>query len=275
LDKIKKALPELVLSLSNKNFVKASKAIMTTDTFNKICSDSIKSGKKHARILGIAKGAGMIAPNLATMISVIITDVKAPKPILEKALKESVGSSFNCVTVDGDMSTNDTVILLANGASGIDIGSSKSVYKKFAGALNSTCLTLAKMIARDGEGATKFIEINVKGAKTNAQARAVAMKVANSCLFKTMCYGEDPNFGRVAACCGAASKDIRPQAIDIYLNGIAAVKSGVAISKKINKNIFKGDEIKVAVNLNIGNKSAKVFTCDLSPEYVKINAAYS
>jgi len=273
--KIKSSLQPLVLKLSRKVSGKAAEAIKTTDTFKKEVAYSFRAGKGQVRIAGIAKGAGMIEPNLATMLCVITTDAGLSKALLKRALKEAVCSSFNSITVDGDMSTNDTVLALANGLSGVDVGSSAALYKKFIGLLKVVCLDLAKMIVADGEGATKFIEIEVKGAKTRNEAKTIALNIANSNLFKTMCYGQDPNFGRVAAACGASCVKIRPEKVDIYLNGKAAVRAGTAVNKGSLKNIFKGQNIRIGVDLNIGKADAEIFTSDLSTEYVKINAAYS
>ncbi|NQT90097.1 MAG: bifunctional glutamate N-acetyltransferase/amino-acid acetyltransferase ArgJ [Candidatus Omnitrophica bacterium] len=273
--KITAALPSLAVWLSKASAGRCAEAIMTTDTFKKEAVFSIKAGSKEIRIAGIAKGAGMIEPNMATMLSLITTDAKVSKQKLKQALKEAVEPSFNSITVDGDMSTNDTVLILANGASGVNVAGSKVLYEKFLSGLKAVCLELAKMIVKDGEGATKFIEIEVKGAKTQKQAKAIALAVANSSLFKTMCYGENPNFGRIAAACGAYQGGIIPGKVDIYLNGIKAVGSGVALKDKLPKNTLKAKNIKVALNLNIGTACAKVYASDLSPKYVKINAEYS
>ncbi len=173
------------------------------------------------------------------------------------------------------MSTNDTIISIANGLSGVMISGPGKAYTQFVEALKVLCLDLAKMIVRDGEGATKFIEIDVMGAKDASLAREVGLKIANSLLFKTMCYGSDPNFGRVAAACGAVSRPIKPERVDIYLNGRIVVDKGVALTQKLPRTIFKGKELMVAVDLNSGKERVKIYTSDLSPEYIKINAAYS
>lgn len=275
IDKIDKALPSLVSGLSKSKAEDSAKAILTTDTFKKEVAFSFRAGSKEVRVAGIAKGAGMIAPNLATMLCVITTDAKIRRPQLKAALKGAIEDSFNNITVDGDMSTNDTVLILANGQSGVDLGASARAYKRFVLALNLVCLELARMIVRDGEGASKFIEIMVRNSKTKNQARTIALAVANSNLFKAMCYGENPNFGRVAAACGAASGDINPSVVDIYLNGRIAVRKGVAVKDKLPRSIFKKKDIEIEINLNLGKAEARVFTSDLSPEYVKINAAYS
>jgi glutamate N-acetyltransferase/amino-acid N-acetyltransferase len=275
IEKIKKAIPALVSKLSKDNSGKVAEAVMTTDTFKKEVAYSFRVGSKTVRVAGIAKGAGMIAPNLATMLCVITTDAKISKNLLKQALEEAVESSFNNITVDGDMSTNDTVLIFANGFSGVDVGRDAANYKKFISALKAACFDLAIMIVKDGEGATKFIEIEVKNARSRRQAKETALAVANSSLFKTMCYGNNPNFGRVAAACGAKATGINPSKVDICLNGFMAVKSGVALNRLLPKGIFKAKDIKVGLDLNIGRVNAKVFTSDLSPEYVKINAEYS
>ncbi len=275
ISKIKKSLPLLVSSLHRAPSKKAASAIMTTDTFLKEAAYNVEIGKKSVRLAGIAKGAGMIEPNMATMLALITTDARIEKRVLKKALKEAVGASFNSITIDGDMSTNDTIILLANGLSGVDISEDSREYIKFAAALKTLCLYLAKMIVRDAEGATKFIEIDVIGAKDYSVAREVGLKIANSALFKTMCYGNNPNFGRIAAACGAVSRPIDPAKVDIFLNGREAVNKGVAVSGKLPGSVFRGKNIKIKVNLSSGIAQATVFTSDLSPEYVKINAAYN
>ncbi len=273
--KIERALPKLVSSLHRADSKKAANAIMTTDTHLKEISYSVKIGSRSINLAGIAKGAGMIEPNMATMLSVITTDIGIKKGLLKKALKEAVGGSFNSITIDGDMSTNDTIISIANGLSGVTITGPGKAYRQFVAALKVLCLDLAKMIVRDGEGATKFIEIDVMGAKDLSLAREVGLKIANSLLFKTMCYGNDPNFGRVAAACGAISAPIKPERVDIYLNGRIVVNKGVAITQKLARTFFKGKEMMVAVDLNSGKERVKIYTSDLSPEYIKINAAYN
>jgi len=275
MSKIKKSLPLLVSSLHRAHSKKAANAIMTTDTFLKEAAYSIEIGGKSIRLAGIAKGAGMIEANIATMLAVITTDAGMGKRLLKKALKEAVEKSFNSITIDGDMSTNDTVILLANGLSGVDISEHSRDYAKFVAALKALCLDLAKMIVKDGEGATKFIEIEVMGAKDFSIAREVGLKIANSPLFKAMCYGNNPNFGRIAAACGAVSRPINSAKVDIYLNGREAIDKGVAVSGKLPRSIFRGKNIRIKVNLNSGRAQTRVFTSDLSPGYVKINAAYS
>lgn len=274
-NKITKAIPALIRALEKDGSSQAADAIKTTDAFSKEYAVSFIAGNKDVKVGGIAKGAGMIAPNMATMLSFITTDALVDKRLLQKALKEAVSSSFNCITVDGSMSTNDTVLLFANGASLVEIKDQTENYNNFVTALKTVCLELAKMIIRDGEGATKLIEIKVDGAKTVSDAKKTALAIANSVLFKTMCYGEDANFGRVAAACGQVTADFKSEKVDIYLNGKCAVKDGAAAGIKLPKSLFKKKKIDVLINLNAGKAKHKVFTSDLGYEYVKINAEYN
>lgn len=257
LAKIKYALPELVRKLSCKGIKEASEAIMTTDTFLKGVTARVNIAGKPVTICGIAKGAGMISPDMATLLVFILTDFDLSRPLLRNALKEAVDGSFNCITVDGCMSTNDSVILLANGAASGKRPSGKEGLKLFSKALNLLSLELAKMIVKDAEGATKFIEIKVAGAKDFNQARRAALSIANSSLFKTAVYGENPNFGRIAAAVGA---------------------SGVKASEKhleIKVSPLRKKDITVNVALGAGKANAVVYTSDLTPEYIKINAEYN
>ncbi len=257
LAKIKYALPELVRKLSCKGIKEASEAIMTTDTFLKGVTARVNIAGKPVTICGIAKGAGMISPDMATLLVFILTDFDLSRPLLRNALKEAVDGSFNCITVDGCMSTNDSVILLANGAASGKRPSGKEGLKLFSKALNLLSLELAKMIVKDAEGATKFIEIKVEGAKDFNQARRAALSIANSSLFKTAVYGENPNFGRIAAAVGA---------------------SGVKASEKhleIKVSPLRKKDITVNVALGAGKANAVVYTSDLTPEYIKINAEYN
>ena len=257
LTKIKYALPELVRKLSCKGIKEASEAIMTTDTFSKGVTARVNIAGKPVTICGIAKGAGMISPDMATLLVFILTDFDLSRASLRNALKEAVGNSFNCITVDGCMSTNDSVILLANGAASGKRPSGKEGLKLFSKALSLVCLELAKMIVKDAEGATKFIEIKVAGAKDFNQARRAALSIANSTLFKTALYGENPNFGRIAAAVGA---------------------SGVNVSEKnlkIKVSSLRKKDITVNIALGAGKANAVVYTSDLTPEYIKINAEYN
>ncbi|MDD5504678.1 MAG: bifunctional glutamate N-acetyltransferase/amino-acid acetyltransferase ArgJ [Candidatus Omnitrophica bacterium] len=275
LAKMQNAMDRLFLSLHSHDSKSAARAIMTTDTFEKERAYSIDIANKKVRLAGIAKGAGMISPDMATMIAVITTDADISKAVLKQALKESVEDSFNSITVDGDMSTNDTVLILANGLSGVTIKPSTPSYVKFVSALKLLCLDLARMIVSDAEGATKFIQIDVNSAKSAGQARAIGLKVANSPLFKTMCYGNNPNFGRIASACGSIGQSVKAGRVDIYINGVMAVKSGIACQSPLPKDLLAGKRIDIKIQLHSGRVCKRIYTSDLSPEYIRINAAYS
>ncbi len=256
--KLKKSIPKLVMGLSRYGIDKAKRAILTTDTFTKEITVKLNIGSQIITICGIAKGAGMIAPNMATMLCFILTDASITQRALSKALRDSVNNSFNCITVDGCQSTNDAIITLANGASRnnlIDTGNKH--FNLFLKALNIVCLELAKSIIKDAEGATKFIQIKVEKAKNFAQARVVALNIANSNLFKTAIYGENPNFGRIIAAIGAS--------------GVGVEEKGI----KIKVSPLNRKEINVDVSIKQGNACAVVYTSDLTPEYIRINAEYN
>ncbi|MCX5700790.1 MAG: bifunctional glutamate N-acetyltransferase/amino-acid acetyltransferase ArgJ [Candidatus Omnitrophica bacterium] len=255
--KIKCGIPKLVSGLSAHGINQAKKAIMTTDTFAKEFSVKFKIGAKDISICGIAKGAGMISPNMATLLVFIFTDASITQASLNKALKIAVENSFNCITVDGCMSTNDSVMLLANGSSGNILINSGRNFDLFSKTLNLVTLELAKMIVRDAEGASKFIQIKVSSAKNFIEAKNVALAIANSNLFKTAMYGENPNFGRIFAAVGSSGAQVLEKDIKIKVSSL----------KK--KDIF------VEVVLNQGNAEALIYTSDLTPEYVKINAEYN
>jgi glutamate N-acetyltransferase/amino-acid N-acetyltransferase len=256
--KLKKSIPKLVMGLSRYGIDKAKIAILTTDTFTKEITVKFNIGSQIITICGIAKGAGMIAPNMATMLCFILTDALITQRALSRALRSSVDNSFNCITVDGCMSTNDTIITLASGASRNNlIDTDNKYFNLFLKALNIACLELAKLIIRDAEGATKFIQIKVEKAKNFAQAKGVALNIANSNLFKTAMYGEDANFGRIIAAIGASGVDVKEKDIRIKVS---------PLHKK---------EINVDVSIKQGNACATVYTSDLTPEYIKINAKYN
>ena len=255
--KIKQGIPGLISGLSCSGIHKAEQAIMTTDTFAKEVTVSLKISAKSVNICGIAKGAGMIAPDMATMLCFIMTDAKITKQALNQALSSAVDKSFNCISVDGCMSTNDTVLILANATADNTIISGGKYLKDFTEALSSVCLELAKMVVRDAEGATKFIQIDVCQARNYPEARKIALSVANSALFKTAVFGENPNFGRVAAAVGASGFKIKEDQLKIKLGSL------------------KQKQVKLTVSLSRGKASATVYTSDLTPEYIKINAQYN
>ena len=275
LKKIEKKIGFLIDSLSSQASITTAQAIMTTDTKPKQISVQVKIGKTCVRIGGIAKGAGMISPHLATMLAFITTDAVIDKGKLKKALRVAVNNSFNLITVEGDTSTNDMILALANGLAG-NKAMTAGDFKVFQKALNFVCLSLAKMIIQDAEGATKFAQVQVEQSKSIAQAKRVAFKVANSPLVKTALFGEKPNWGRIAACTGAADKKVELDRLDIYLGAMKVLKKGTALKinqQRLNK-IFKKDEIQIKIVLGLGKYATKVFTCDLSDRYVRINAEY-
>lgn len=256
--KIKKAVPQLIKGLSKHGIDKAKKAIMTTDTFVKEITVRCFIGGKAVTVCGIAKGAGMIAPNTATMLCFIFTDACITQRALESSLGACVQDSFNCITVDGCMSTNDSVIALANSASNSRLISGGKDLAAFSRALGAVCLELAKSIVRDGEGASKFIRIRVKGAASVSEAKRSALSIANSNLFKCAMYGSSANIiGRIVAAIGAS--------------GVPAQEEGLSIKF----SSLKKRDVDIEVGLGRGKAGAAVYTCDLSPEYVKINAEYN
>ncbi len=277
-EKIEAAAPALVKGLSKAGELTAAKAIMTTDLVPKRIAVAVKVGGKTVKIGGIAKGSGMISPNMATLLCFITTDADIDVKALKSSLKDSVEDSLNMVTVDGDMSTNDTVFIMANGlAANAKIKAGSAGYKVFSAALKYVMVYLAKEIAKDGEGASKFIEVQVKGAKSKADAKKMAMEIANSSLVKTAIAGEDPNTGRIASSAGASGVKIDESKLDIYLNGIKIVSGGNAnfgLRPKAQKSLKK-KEVSITVNLNSGKHSATAWTCDLTEGYIKINARYN
>ncbi len=256
--KIKKAVPELIKGLSAENIHKAKLAILTTDKFTKEITVKFNIAGKPVNICGIAKGSGMIAPNMATLLGFIFTDANITQGNLNKALKIAVDVSFNCISVDNCMSTNDTVIALANAASQNPLIAGGRNFGLFSRALNLVCSELAKMIVRDAEGATKFIRIKVDKAKSFSQARQIALSIAGSSLFKTAIYAESPNFlGRLVAAAGSSGADIKEKDL------------------KVKASSLKAKSINIDVSVNTGKASATVYTCDLTHEYIKINAEYN
>ena len=255
--KIKKALPVLAGSLDKNNGAKAARAIMTTDTKPKELAAKINISGKPVTIGAVAKGAGMIAPDMATMLCFITTDVLIAYSGLKAALKEAVDTSFNLLSIDGCMSTNDSVIILANGLAGNrPMSLNDDNFMKFKTALKKICLGLAKMIVSDAEGASKFMTIKVSGARNNAEAKKAGLAVANSNLFKAAVYGENRNLGRIIAAIGASG---------------AKAKEDIAIAC----GSLKKKDVTVKVDLKIGSGEATVYTSDLTPEYIRINAGYN
>lgn len=273
---IEAALGSIVRKLDPSGLPDVSHAIMTTDKVPKIVSRKGSISGKEFTVTAMTKGAGMIRPDMATMLCFVCTDIAAPRDILQESLTKAVNKSFNIITIDGDTSTNDTVLLLANGLSGITLNSTESL-EAFQDLLDALLIELARMIVRDGEGATKLININVEGGATTSDAFAVAATVADSTLVKTAIYGEDANWGRILAAAGRAGVPLSPAAIDIYFDDICMAKSGQgmgATAEAAVTEVLKKDEFTITIDLNAGKKKARVITCDLSLDYVRINADY-
>lgn len=277
MDKIEAGIADAVKALSEDGGNAAAEAIMTTDTRAKSIAVEVEIGGELVRIGGMCKGSGMIAPNVATMLTFITTDAKITPRALRLCLERSADLSFNCVTVDGDMSTNDSVFVLANGAaenSIIDV--SYPELEEFQAALDTVTTHLAREMARDGEGATKLVEIRVNGAVSVEDAKKMALTIANSPLVKTAIFGEDPNWGRVLAAAGRSGAQMDPNTTDLYFGTVKIFENGAPtdVSAEDARRPMLADELIITVDLNSGEASAKVWTCDFSYDYVKINAEY-
>jgi glutamate N-acetyltransferase/amino-acid N-acetyltransferase len=277
-EKIIKAIPKLVKKATPAGISDFAESILTTDTYTKIiaCKDTLNGEK--IKVCGIAKGAGMIMPDMATMLAFIVSNIAIEKTLLSQLLKRHVEETFNRITVDGDMSTNDTVLVLANGQSRTIINSPKTRgYKAFETMLYEVMKRLSYLIVKDGEGATKLINILVMNAKTASDAKKAALKVANSCLVKTAFFGEDFNWGRIMAALGSSGVLFNTEKVAISLNNIQAVYNGQGIIENIAKlkKSLKKKTIQVTIDLKKGGGCCEVSTCDLSFDYVKINAAYT
>ncbi len=277
MDKMEAGIKAAVKELSTDGSVNAGNAIITTDTYSKACATEIEIGGKEIRLGAIAKGSGMIMPNMATMLCFITTDIDIDKNLLQTALSEITEVTFNMLTVDGDTSTNDMVIVMANGAAGNPKITEKNAdYVKFYAALQEMCTEITKRIAADGEGASKFITINVFGAHNFADAKKVAMSVANSPLVKTAFFGEDPNWGRTICAVGYSGVNINPERTVIKFGGIPVYENGVGaqFDAAAMKNVMAAKDIVVDIELGLGGAEATVWTCDFSYGYVKINGEY-
>ena len=275
--KIRPGIGRLAKSLNRRGNASAAQAIMTTDTFCKETSVSFEVNGKIVSIGAMGKGAGMIYPSMATMLCFITTDASVSKSALEKAFRDSVDKSFHRITVDGDRSTNDSIFILANGTAGNrKIQSGSESFNEFQKALNYVMREMAKMIVKDGEGAKKFIEIKVAGAKSQGDAKKIGFNIANSNLVKTALGGEDPNWGRIASAAGSAGIDVTERKLSIFIGDVQVMKNGCAADYDVRKvkKVLAGCEIKIAINLNLGKKDYTVWTSDLTEEYVRINAGY-
>jgi glutamate N-acetyltransferase/amino-acid N-acetyltransferase len=276
MDLVKAGIPRI--DVSSQGGHELADAILTTDTFPKERAVSVQVGADSITIGGIAKGAGMIHPNMATMLAFITTDAAVEAGLLQAALRRAVDNSFNMITIDGDTSTNDTVLLLANGmASSGAIGEGTREAEEFESALNVVCLYLAKEIARDGEGATRLIEVNVQGATTLDDARRAARTIASSALVKTAIHGCDPNWGRIMGALGRSGAEIVESQVDITIGDISLVRSGCAtdFEEKAAKAKLMSSVVSLGVCLNLGEASATAWGCDLSHDYVTLNSTYT
>ncbi|WP_295268916.1 bifunctional glutamate N-acetyltransferase/amino-acid acetyltransferase ArgJ [Veillonella sp.] len=274
---IVKAIPNLVDSLSEDGSELAGKAILTTDTYSKTASTHFTVDDQTIHMGAIAKGSGMIRPNMATMLCYITTDIAITPTLLQKALHACVDKSFNMISVDGDMSTNDMAIVLANGAAGNKpITEENEDFELFQEALMAITVSLAKQIAADGEGASKFITIDIKGATDFESAKTVGMSIANSPLVKTAFFGEDPNWGRLICAAGYAGVPMNPATTVLKIGGVTIFKNGMGAvyNEATLKQIMNEHDITVTVELNEGDANATVWTCDLTYDYVKINGEY-
>lgn len=263
--------------ISTAGGTQAAKAIMTTDTVLKEVAVQFKLSERTVTLGAMAKGSGMIHPNMATMLGFVTTDAKISSELLQKALSEVVSETFNMISVDGDTSTNDMVVMLANGLAGNEeIVEGTSDWQQFVAALAEVCTYLAKSIARDGEGATKLVEIRVLNAPTVEDARKAAMSINTSSLVKTAIFGEDANWGRILAAVGYSGANFDPDQVDIFLGDEQMAKAGVGLAFDEDKarGILQAELILITVDLKIGTHQAVAWGCDFSYDYVKINAAY-
>jgi glutamate N-acetyltransferase/amino-acid N-acetyltransferase len=274
MDKVRSGIPAAFGALGADQGPAAARAIMTTDLAPKEAAARITIGGREASIGGMCKGAGMIEPMMATMLGFVTTDAAMPKALLDRALREAVDQTFNAITVDGDSSTNDCVLLLASGASGVTVD--ETSYATFVAGLTAVCRQLALAIVRGGEGATKLVQVNVTGAASSAEARKAAKVIANSLLVKTAIHGGDPNWGRLICAAGRAGVAFDASRAGVTMGSIVLFKDGQPHDElaPAAADYLKGAELTIGVDLGAGSASSTVWTCDLSAEYVRINADY-
>lgn len=275
--RLEEGIPMAVRELSPDGGPRAAEAIMTTDTVAKEAAVELELAGCTVRVGGMAKGSGMIHPNLATMLGFVTTDAPVTPECLDRMLRDAVDRSFNAVTVDGDTSTNDMVLALANGMAGVPtISGPGPEYDALQGALEAVSFSLAQQIVRDGEGATKFVEVVVKGARSREDARRAAKAVANSSLVKTALFGQDANWGRIICAVGYSGAEVEPDSIDLFLGPLQVVQGGAGIpfDEGQARDILGNREIRIEVHLGLGEYEAVVWTCDLSYDYVRINGSY-
>jgi len=278
IEKVLKGIPKAVKNLSREGSSMAARAIMTTDTISKETAVEIDIGGVTVKIGAIAKGAGMICPTMATMFCFITTDAAIELPALKKALRSAVDTSFNCITVDGDMSTSDTVLVLANGKAGNSLLKSRSkAIDAFTEALTEVCLRMAKLLIKDGEGATRLVTIRITGAASREDARQVGLAIANSPLVKTAFFGSDPNWGRIICAVGYSGVPVDEHLVSIAINNVTLFERGKALPMDEGnmKMRMSKPEINIDIDIGMGWAEKVIYTSDLSYEYVKINAEYT
>jgi len=278
MDLIEQAIPSLVARLSPLGFVEAAEAIMTTDTCPKIIAEKVEVDASKITILGMAKGAGMIRPQLATMLAFLLTDARVETEVLAALLREGARATFQRITIDGDTSTNDMLLLMANGeASRRTLHPHDGSFLRFKEALFRIMDHLALAIVRDGEGRTKVVKICVKGSKGSRAAEQLAFRVAHSPLVKTAFFGQDPNWGRIMAAMGAAGVAFDPHKVSIFFDDVLVVEHGVSalgVTEEQQRRVLQQEEFTVTIDLHAGSAQATILTTDLSTDYVKINASY-
>jgi glutamate N-acetyltransferase/amino-acid N-acetyltransferase len=276
IDKIKEGISSIQLSENNSAGHDAAEAILTTDTYPKSFACKVHLSKGEISIGGICKGSGMIMPNMATMLAFIATDAEIPKHLVQKSISEAVNKSFNRISVDGDTSTNDMVVLLANGVSQISIEEENEDFKIFKKALTDLCKKMAMAIVKDGEGATKFISVKVSSAKTETDADSAAKAVVNSPLVKTALYGADANWGRILSAVGNSGINFSPEKVMIKVGGLPLLTPGYIsdFDETLAREILNQKEVDITIELNEGQASTNWWTCDFSEQYIKINANY-
>ena len=275
MERIERKIPELVRSLRNDGLSDFSKAIMTTDTFPKISIAEDMIGESPYRIVGIAKGAGMIMPHMATMLCFILSDISIPFESLKESLLRCVDKTFNRISVDGDTSTNDMVLCITNGmAKNRDL--KRDDLERFETNLYRVMSELSKMIIEDGEGATKAIELHLRGIRTEEEGRRIAEAILNSLLVKCAMFGEDPNWGRIMAAIGRSGVDIEPESIDLWIGDVKVAEDGTGTGREVQAHKeMRQRDIRVVVDLKMGDKEYSMWGCDLSYDYVKINSEYT
>ena len=278
MEKIKTGIADAIDKMDETQGESAALAIQTTDTFVKKVAYEFEIGGKTARIAGIAKGAGMIHPNMATLLTFITPDAAIAPDVLKRTVKAVADKSFNMVVVDGDTSTNDTMVVLATGLGENEIILSEEHpdFQVFYNALLRTAQDLAKMIAHDGEGATKFLEVNIIGAASFEEAKLAAMAIAKSPLVKTAFFGEDPNWGRIVCAAGSSGAAMQSDRVTLSIGGVRLVENGMNVGVPLDElaPIMAEHDISITVDLAVGKEKATVWTCDFSYEYVKINGEY-